>query len=112
MPVQRLLHARPRTQSVVSRHPTTWFFVLSLTMTWIWEVVAFGLLRLPPIPAQFLDGFVGPGLAAFALTALTAGKTGLRELLGRCLMWRVGARWYLLALAGPAALFVLGTVAI
>jgi membrane protease YdiL (CAAX protease family) len=81
-------------------------------LTWIWEVVAFGLLRLPPIPAQFLDGFVGPGLAAFALTALIAGRTGLRELLGRCVMWRVGARWYLLALAGPAALFVLGTVAI
>jgi membrane protease YdiL (CAAX protease family) len=112
MSVPRFLDAGPWTQSVVSRRPTTCFLVLSLTLTWTWEVVAFGLLRLPSVPAQFVDGFVGPGLAAFAVTAVTDGRTGLRELLGRCVTWRVGAQWYLLALAGPAAVFILGTVAI
>jgi hypothetical protein len=38
-----------------------------------------------------------PGLVALALTALVAGKTGLRALWSRMTRWRVDLRWYALA---------------
>ena len=40
----------------------------------------------------------GPSVAGILLTGLVSGKAGLRELLSRLLKWRVGARWYAVAL--------------
>ena len=54
-----------------------------------------------------LLGFAGLfGLAVAAATTITAaeGKTGLENLLGRILRWRVGVRWYVIALGLPAVL--------
>jgi len=39
-----------------------------------------------------------PTLAAILLTGLAYGKAGFRELLSRLLRWRVGIRWYAVAL--------------
>jgi membrane protease YdiL (CAAX protease family) len=36
--------------------------------------------------------------------AAAEGKTGLKDLLGRILRWRVGLRWYVIALGLPAVL--------
>jgi membrane protease YdiL (CAAX protease family) len=84
---------------------------LALILTWLWEVAVFGILRLPQFPASILDGFLGPALAAFTVTGLTEGRAGVRELLARCVTWRVGVSWYLVVLAGPAALFLLSALA-
>ncbi len=50
--------------------------------------------------------FVGYGLALASLimTGLTLGRAGVRALLRRFLIWRVGVQWYLLILFGPAIL--------
>ena len=56
--------------------------------------------------AAIAVGSFGPSSAAILLTALTRGRGGVRELLGRLLAWRVGLRWYLVVLLGPVA-FVL-----
>ena len=40
----------------------------------------------------------GPSVAGILLTGLVDGRAGLRELLSRLLRWRVGARWYAVAL--------------
>ena len=55
---------------------------------------------------------VGPSVAGILMTALVHGRAGFRELLSRLLTWRVGPRWYAVALlAGPllgaATLFAL-----
>ena len=50
----------------------------------------------------FLGSF-GPRLAAVLLTAADEGRSGLKELLGPLLAWRVGIRWYLVVLLGPLA---------
>jgi membrane protease YdiL (CAAX protease family) len=47
-----------------------------------------------------LLGIFGLLLPAFLATAATSGKAGVRDLLRRCLRWRVGILWYLLALLG------------
>jgi uncharacterized protein len=41
---------------------------------------------------------VGPSVAGILLTALLYGRAGLSEFRSRLLKWRVGARWYVVAL--------------
>jgi membrane protease YdiL (CAAX protease family) len=47
-----------------------------------------------------VGGILGVGLGAFVVTAATAGRAGVADLLRRSFRWRVPARWYLLALFG------------
>jgi membrane protease YdiL (CAAX protease family) len=49
-------------------------------------------------PSLYLAMLPGPSIAGILLTGLVGGRAGLRELLSRLLRWRVGARWYAVAL--------------
>jgi membrane protease YdiL (CAAX protease family) len=51
-------------------------------------------------------------LSAFIVTGIADGATGIRELLGRLLSWRVGVRWILIALLSPVALYLVAAVAL
>lgn len=57
-----------------------------------------------PYPPSYLfaalDALLGPTLASFTVTGITTGKAGVRQLLRRYVLWRVGLRWYLLVLLG------------
>ena len=48
---------------------------------------------------------LGPSVAGILLTGLLYGKAGLRELLSRVVRWRVGARWYAVALLTAPLVF-------
>src|SRR6185503_1115980 len=54
-------------------------------------------------PFAVLAMLAGPSVAGILLTRFVAGSAGLREVLHRLLLWRVGARWYAVALL-PAPL--------
>jgi len=43
-------------------------------------------------------GSAGPALAAVLVAALSRGRQGLEDLLSRLVVWRVGVKWYLIAL--------------
>jgi membrane protease YdiL (CAAX protease family) len=47
----------------------------------------------------------GPSVAGLLLTGLVSGRAGFRELLSRLLKWRVGARWYAVALLTAPLVF-------
>ncbi len=82
----------------MKRHPLVAFFVLAYAMTW----PLIPLVSVSPLlgfPALF-----GPALAAVMVAAVTSGVPGLEDLLGRLVRWRVGARWYALAMGLPVAL--------
>jgi membrane protease YdiL (CAAX protease family) len=82
----------------VKRHPLVAFFVLAYALTW----PLIPLVSVSPLwgfPALF-----GPALAAIIVVAVADGRDGLRDLLGRMARWRVGARWYAVALGLPAVL--------
>jgi membrane protease YdiL (CAAX protease family) len=49
-----------------------------------------------------------PTLAALLVTGFLVRNRGIRKLLRPVIRWRVGIHWYLIALAGPTALFVVG----
>jgi CAAX protease family protein len=82
----------------VKRHPLVAFFVLAYALTW----PLIPLVSVSPLwgfPALF-----GPALAALIVAAITDGRAGLRDLLSRLIRWRVGGRWYAVALGLPMAL--------
>ncbi len=82
----------------VKRHPLVVFFVLAYALTW----PLIPLVSVSPLwgfPALF-----GPALAAVVVATVADGRPGLKDLLGRMLRWRVGARWYAVALGLPMVL--------
>jgi CAAX protease family protein len=91
------------------------FFALAFAITWGLQLPA--LLAKARIiegaPDRFMVlvglGAFGPMLAA--MIAARAEGTGLKALFGPLGAWRVGARWYLAALALPGGIFVLAAAA-
>jgi membrane protease YdiL (CAAX protease family) len=51
----------------------------------------------------FLPGTFAPGIVALLVTARTEGGAGVRELASGVFEWRVGLRWYLVAIGYMAA---------
>src|ERR671921_2492072 len=81
--------------SLVRRYPLIAFFVLAFALSWwAWPLYYFDLSPNPII------GF-GPFLAALIVLALTEGRSGVGRLLRRMVRWRVGLRWYAVALLLP-----------
>jgi uncharacterized protein len=82
----------------VRKHPLIAFFVLAYLLTW-W---IYPLLRFSPLLG--IPGLFGPALAAIIMAAVTGGKSGVKALLSRVVLWRVGVRWYVIALGLPTVL--------
>jgi membrane protease YdiL (CAAX protease family) len=55
-----------------------------------------------------LSAFTGPTLAAFMMTGVVSGRSGMRQLLRRYIQWRAGFQWYLLVLLGYPVVLVIG----
>jgi membrane protease YdiL (CAAX protease family) len=93
------------------------FFALTFVLSWmIWVPEAAGALGVAGLdlsPESPLNLFAvwGPALSAMILSALLAGRAGLRRLLGPLGRWRVGAWWYGFALLFPAGVWVLAALA-
>lgn len=93
--------------SFVRRRPLTAFFVFVYLVTWIlWlPMIIFGIpaivepLYLPNI--LVLPGIaLGASGAALVITAIVYGASGVKGLLKRFLLWRVGWRWFVFAVVG------------
>lgn len=106
-------------RSALIRHPLIAFFILAYAGSWVaFLPIVLGRNGIGLAPytlpgAVFvilfvLATFTGPALAAFVVTSATAGTTGMRHLLQRIGIWRVGIRWYLFALLGFLALWLAG----
>ncbi len=109
--------SQPATSSslkrLISRHPLLAYFVIAFVGSWASllpialsrGVNGLGLLpyRLPDIAfyiAGILFTFAGPALASLVVTAIISGRAGVGQLLRRCVRWRVGIGWYLIAIFG------------
>jgi len=91
--------------SLVKRHSIISFFVLTYALSWLaWPLWASGLYPIAPVFS------FAPFLAALVVLAVTHGKSGAGGLLRRMVRWRVGLRWYAVALLLPAGLALAATV--
>ena len=95
---------------MVARHPVVAFLIMVYAFGWS-TLIAADSVGLPFLLVSSLGVVFGLALPAFLVTAATSGKAGMRDLLGRCLRWRVGIGWYLLALLGlPLATLLVANV--
>ena len=107
-------------EGLLARHPLLFFFVMAYALTWLgwspWYLSKAGVGLLPYDGDSISDYLntaaliTGPTLSAFIMTGATEGRDGVRRLLRRIVLWRVGLRWYLLVLVGIPAIVVLSTV--
>jgi len=122
MTTQASVASAPR-QNLLARFPLISFFVMAYAFTWIvlapWVLSEDGLGLLPyklgGVASALLDAasiLLGPTVSAFIMTATTEGRAGIRRLLRRCVLWRVGLRWYLFAFIGVPVILVLGATVI
>ena len=89
--------------TVVKRYPLIAFCVLAYALSWwAWPLYAMGLI---PVPVASF----GPFLAALVVLAITGGKRGVSGLLRRMVQWRIGFRWWVLALLIPIGLTGIAT---
>ncbi len=93
--------------------PLMTFFALAFAWSWACWLLA------PKLQADYataatvlsLSGGFGPSLAAVAVVAHDSGMAGLRCWLMRCMRWRVGWRWIVLAFVFPAVFMGLAAAA-
>ena len=90
-----------------ARHPVASYFALTFAISWGGALLVIGgsggmsgttPTDDPRFPFAVLAMLAGPSVAGILLTSLFHGRAGLRALLSRLLKWRVGARWYAVAL--------------
>src|SRR6266508_933028 len=99
--------AKSRLSSLIQRRPLASFFVLAYAISWLlWlplvvsgddspSGLGFVLLAL---------GSLVPSAVAIVLVAVLHGKAGVRTLLRRLLIWRVGVGWWLAVVLLPTLL--------
>ena len=93
-------------KAFIKSHPLLSYFALVFAITWGGFVLAVGPGRIPATKEEFttmplgaiLAGLTGPSVAGILLTGLVCGREGFRNLFTRITKWRVGARWYGVAL--------------
>jgi uncharacterized protein len=87
---------------LVARHPVAAFLVMVYTVNTAVAVVPVltrrDLLPFGLAPYDSLGQILGVALPAFIVVAAMHGRDGVRDLAQRTLRWRVGVRWYLIAL--------------
>jgi uncharacterized protein len=104
-----------RPAGLLARHPLVSYFAIAFAGTWLFVLPLvlstsnLGVLpiTLPMAPFVVAGPFFGPTLAAFLLTGLTAGPSGVKQLLRRYVLWRVGIQWYLVMLFGSLAVLTI-----
>jgi membrane protease YdiL (CAAX protease family) len=101
--------ARPnRLLQLLRCYPLISYVVIAYAFTAAYDfLVALPNPDLPSFPRDF-----GPSAAALVVTAAIGGQTAVKALLGRLVLWRVPARWYLFVFLGIPAIFTLGIVVV
>lgn len=93
--------------TLIRRHPVWAYFVLTIGISWGGVFLAAGGAPGFPANAQEIESLlplvvpllaVGPIFSGLLLTALLDGRAGLSDFAARLLRWRVGLRWYAIAL--------------
>jgi membrane protease YdiL (CAAX protease family) len=94
-------------KALIKRHPVLAFYVLVFAISWGGILLVIGGHGAIPgtkeqvetlMPFALLALFAGPSVAGLVLIGLVHGRAGFRDLFTRMTRWRVGIRWYVVAL--------------
>ena len=103
--------------TLIRRHPLLAYYLLTFALSWGSFLLVLGPSSLVntnwQAEGQFLSAVMamlaGPSIAGLLLTGLIDGRAGYRELFQRLRKWRVGIRWYALAIL-PAPIVTAGVL--
>jgi membrane protease YdiL (CAAX protease family) len=94
-------------KALIRAHPLTSYYALTFAISWggVLAVIG-GPTHIPGtpeetarlLPAGVVALVLGPSIAGIVMTAIVYGRRGLRDLSTRLRQWRVGVRWYAIAL--------------
>src|SRR5215208_7044314 len=108
-------------RAFIRSHPVLSFFALVFAISWGGVLTVVGPGGIPAtnkeqfetlFPIALLAMVAGPSVAGILLTGLLYGRAGLREFGSRLLKWRVGARWYAVALLTAPLVFTAVSLAL
>jgi len=109
-------------KAFINRHPLMSYFAPTFAISWGGILIVVGVgpggtlgttwQSDPLLPFMGLAMLVGPSVAGILLTGLVHGRAGFRNLLTRMTRWRVGARWYALALLTAPLVFTAVSLAL
>lgn len=93
-------------KAFIKKHALLTYVALAFAIAWGGVLMVVGPGGIPGTPEQpegllpfvVLAMLAGPSVAGILLTGLGHGRAGLHALLSRLLRWRVGTRWYAVAL--------------
>lgn len=85
-------------RSFVERNQVSLFFLLAFVFSWYPWYAGMG--------AEVLA--IGPSVAAFLIVGIAGRGAGLAALLRPFIRWRVGFRWWVIAILGSAILYLIG----
>jgi uncharacterized protein len=92
--------------SFIRKFPLLTYFVLTFAISWGCILIFVSPGNLPitddqaetVMPLLYVALLAGPSIAGMLLIGIVHGRAGHRDLLSRLLTWRVGARWYAVAI--------------
>ena len=87
----------------IKSHPLLSYFALTFAISWGGMLLVIAVGGSGGVP--MLAWVAGPPVAGILLTGLFHGRAGFRDLLTRMRRWRVGARWYAVALLTAPLVF-------
>ncbi|MGF1472294.1 MAG: CPBP family intramembrane glutamic endopeptidase [Rubrobacteraceae bacterium] len=93
-------------RTFVERYPVATYFVLAFAISWVGILILAGPGGISAnsepsealVPLLYPAMLLGPGVAGVLLTGLVSGRAGLRDIFASLTRWRVGVRWYAVAL--------------
>ncbi|NPV75640.1 MAG: CPBP family intramembrane metalloprotease [Anaerolineae bacterium] len=102
----------------ILRHPVFFYFFITFALSWGGVFILGRPYGMPAHPDQsakvwpivFMPFFLGPVIGSLLMTGIISGRAGFRSMRARLFKWRVGFRWYAVALF--IAPLVVGVVAI
>ncbi len=99
--------------SWAKQHSLVLYFLLAFAGSWLVMIPlalsAQGWIPSLPLSLHYLSAY-GPLLSALMVTGLAEGGSGLRELGGRMLKWRVGWVWILVSVLSPVVVYACGAI--
>jgi membrane protease YdiL (CAAX protease family) len=98
-------------KAFIKRNPLVSMYVLLFLLGWPVQILdalaSHGLASKPPTILTIATGLT-PAIAAIIVTAVLAGRAGVKDLFRRFLIWRVGVTWYAIGVFLLAAVILGG----
>lgn len=92
--------------NLLKKTPVLCYFAITFLISWGGVFILGYPYEMPSTKEQFqalwtavvVPYFLGPAIAGLLMTAIIGGREGLRDLRDRLFKWRIGLKWYAIAL--------------